>query len=66
MVGITIMIMSVPSVMVAGPTIPLELNKITEREGLPELLPIGLVLCKIITHVSRLCLLLGYGPHVRS
>ena len=47
-VGISIMIMSVPSMMVAGSTIPLELNEISECKSIPELLPVGLILYKIL------------------
>ena len=47
-VGISIMIMPVPSMMVAGSTVPLELHKISECESILELLPVGLILCKIL------------------
>ena len=48
MVGISIMIMPVPYMMVARSTIPLELHKISKCERIPELLPVGLILCKIL------------------
>ena len=48
MVGISIMIISVPSMMVAGSTVPLELYKISQCESIPEILPVGLILCKIL------------------
>ena len=47
-VGISIMIMSVPSMMVAGSTVPLELHEILECESIPELLPVGLILYKVL------------------
>ena len=48
MVGISIMVMPVPSMMVAGSIVPVELHKISECERIPELLPVGLMLCKIL------------------
>ena len=48
MVGISIMAMLVPSMMIAGSTIPLELHKISECESIPELLLVGLILYKIL------------------
>ena len=47
-VGISIMIISVPYMMVAGSTVPLELHKISKCESIPELLPVGLILCKVL------------------
>jgi len=51
--GIAIMVMLIPSVMIARSTILLELNKISEREGFPELLPIfpGSTSCWAMTPV---------------
>ena len=48
MVGISIMVMSVTSMMVVGSNVPLELRKISKCESIPEILPVGLILCKIL------------------
>ena len=48
MVGISIMVMPVPSMMVVGSAIQLELHEISECESIPKFLPVGLILCKIL------------------
>ena len=46
--GISIMIMPMPSMMVPGSTVLLELHKISECESIPEFLLVGLILCKVL------------------
>ena len=58
------MIMPVPSVMVTGPVVLFELDKISKQKRLPELLPIYLVFSKIITDVVRLWFLLCSCPSI--